>query len=299
LDHQPLSFRFRQARETEDIETPKYITEQLSFSKDHYKDWDFKTAFNSPSSWPLVPKGISKDDILLNQTSKSKIHDTSIHQQISTPDRKSRHKTQEPDGKADGDQHERGWLVDPELKRTILADVSEGAYVYVLQAPDYFIKNKETPCVKIGISADVKTRITQLQKACGLKGLERVKDPMDRPHQLAKRIEQLCHTELSSFNRVLKCTNCKTGKETEHKEWFAVPADVALKTVQRWRKFIQQDPYDKNGRIRTHWSEMLYPENTIKQPALERDDDHEERNERWTKWLENGIAKKNHSPPQL
>ena len=296
MAHQAIPFRFRQA--TNGLETPKRRIEQSSFSKEYWAHFDFGSAFPSTKS---IPNGVSKDDISLIQKSSPEDRDTSIHHQTPIADTTPRQRAATPTVKHDKSRLRITKDTDESIKSVILATVPAGEYIYVLRAPNYFATRGETPCVKIGISSNVNKRMKQLQDICGLKDLERVKDPLDMPHHHAKRVEQLCHAELSNFNQILKCDSprCKNkeGRSSEHKEWFAVPEDVALKTVQRWRNFIQQEPYDENGIIHTDWSAKLRPGKFSTPPDTERDDDHEARDRRWTAWLESGIAKINHGLP--
>jgi hypothetical protein len=66
--------------------------------------------------------------------------------------------------------------------------------------------------VKIGIAVDVNKRVSDLKNDCGLFDLERVEDREDIPHRWYYKIEELVHSELANFNRVLKCGKCRTGK---------------------------------------------------------------------------------------
>jgi hypothetical protein len=59
--------------------------------------------------------------------------------------------------------------------------------------------------------------------------------------------------------------------------------------VQRWRRFILEAPYDENGILTDHWSEMVKHSNINWQAADEEYDDHERRQNRWDRWLEEGI----------
>jgi hypothetical protein len=169
--------------------------------------------------------------------------------------------------------------------------VTKEGYVYILKAPKYFKERYpgEPPLVKIGISVDVKQRISELKRQCGLFDLERVNDSEDLRHRWYYKVDELVHTELMSFKQVLKCGKCKSkkGEDSDHQEWFAVSEKVALQAVQRWRKFILAEPYDDNGILIDHWSKMI--QDISRQTAEEEYGDHEKRHNRWNRWLEEGI----------
>jgi hypothetical protein len=178
-------------------------------------------------------------------------------------------------------------VVDTWIRKAIMKPVTKEGHVYILKAPKYFEENYpgEPPLVKIGIAVDVKKRISDLRNDCGLFDLEDVAVPW------YFKVEELAHSELANFNRVLKCGKCRTGKgeRSAHREWFAVSETVALQTVQRWRRFIHAAPYDENGILTDHWSEMVKYNNINWQAADEEYGDHERRHKRWDRWLEEGI----------
>ena len=143
----------------------------------------------------------------------------------------------------------------------------------------------QQPWVKIGIAADVNARIAQIKRSCGISDLEQVDDREDVSHPWYYKVEELAHSELANFKQELRCEKC----ETVHREWFAVPENVALQTVQRWRRFIRMDPYDENGLLKDQWSKMLVLANMMMPGKEEEPDDHELRNERWNRWLDEGF----------
>lgn len=117
-----------------------------------------------------------------------------------------------------------------------------------------------------------------------LQDLEIVEDCQSSRHRLPRKVETLVHHELQDFRKTFFCKGCKT----DHKEWFAVPEEVALQSVQRWRKFMKQKPYDENGLLKSEWSRLL-PEHMEINGENDDSDNHEYRNARWNRWLEEGI----------
>ncbi|KAH7384808.1 T5orf172 domain-containing protein [Cadophora sp. MPI-SDFR-AT-0126] len=172
------------------------------------------------------------------------------------------------------------------LRDLITEPIVKEGFVYVLRAPQYSAKHfpDEIPLVKIGKAMKPGTRITQIRKTCGIDDLERVLDTQNSRCRYYYKIEKLVHAELSSYQRTLKC-DCKNN--AHHREWFAVPESVALQAVQRWRRFMKQDPYDDRGILRDVWSEMTDWENFQQESG----DEHESRHRYWTAWLDEGISR--------
>ncbi|RFU29548.1 hypothetical protein B7463_g6756, partial [Scytalidium lignicola] len=182
------------------------------------------------------------------------------------------------------------FAVDDLIREEILKRVSKEGFIYILKAPEYFRQNfpNEKPLLKIGMTMNVKTRINNLKRTCNLFDLEQVPDPNYKRIHTYWKVEQLVHIELRNFQKILKCTKCgnKGSRNTEHEEWFEVSEEVALRSVDRWRRFIAQNPYDENGGLKDFWSQRLAHRNM---GVLPKWDDAEGREERWTKWLDEAI----------
>lgn len=179
--------------------------------------------------------------------------------------------------------------VDEDIKNILEEKVSRGGYVYVFAAPKYFAARGERSCVKIGSSHYVDGKLNFLETSCKISGIYRVQDREDMPHQLYERIERLAHAELANFKKTIACAHGAEIASPEHREWFEVDEQVALRVVQRWRSFVKLNPYE-NGLLRSDWSNLLL-RNLEPQGRAERDDDHGERNRRWSEWIELGAAK--------
>ncbi|KAF4632090.1 hypothetical protein G7Y89_g6029 [Cudoniella acicularis] len=115
----------------------------------------------------------------------------------------------------------------------------------------------------IGKTVDIRNRIKQLKRSCDLYSLEKVKDNQDEEHLWYEKVETLVHLELKNFRQEIYCERCKGGggKNASHKEWFDVSEKVALDTVQRWRKFVLQEPYNPDGTIKDYWGKLLSQNN--------------------------------------
>lgn len=183
--------------------------------------------------------------------------------------------------------------VDASIRDAIMNRVNKEGHVYIFKSPEYFRRffPNEPPMLKIGMAKDVSKRMEYLKGKCGLFDLTRVADCQDRPMEFYWKVEELVHTELQNFRRLFNCKKCRNakGNETEHQEWFAVEEEVALRSVQRWRRFIELEPYDENGILKDHWSRMIQPKNMEHPDAEEQWNDSRSRDIRWTKWLDKGA----------
>ena len=172
------------------------------------------------------------------------------------------------------------------------------ARVYVLKAPNYFKEHLQAECVKIGITKDVPQRIGDLSSTCGFTDLEECRglDGIAIPREWAVRVEKLCHLELQPFLRVMTCVKGKDGANhnCRHKEWFAVPEEVALQTVKRWLRFIESMPYfgqkrySETSGIKDHWQtaiEKLQVESMSNQGIQ-----YGELSTIYEKWMDNAIG---------
>ena len=182
--------------------------------------------------------------------------------------------------------------VDWWIRRLIIKNVSKDGDVYILKAPKYFRENfpNHPPLLKIGMTTDLSARKRTLIRDCGLTDLEIVAKSQMRACKSYWRIEELVHCELQNFRRVFKCKKCtsKSGSGTNHQEWFAVSEEVAVQTVERWRKFIEKEPYDENGILKDCWSRKIQLLHMPHPDKNEEWDDSQARETRWMKWLEEG-----------
>lgn len=180
--------------------------------------------------------------------------------------------------------------IDIDIRKMIRENVDSEGGVYIFKAPEYFkmCRPGKPALLKIGKSTNIKDRMDELKKNCGIFDISRVSDGETRSIAWYSRIEKLVHCELQNHRRIFRCHKC--GKE--HREWFEVSEEVALQSVQRWRKFMEQEPYDKNGILYGHWSNMIMHGNMNHPEREEQWNDCQSRNERWGEWLERGIKNK-------
>ncbi|KAI6785912.1 uncharacterized protein J7T54_006251 [Emericellopsis cladophorae] len=106
--------------------------------------------------------------------------------------------------------------------------------------------------VKIGWSQDAKERESQLKRKCGLRFGD-ILNPDQPPIKLYERVEKLAHTEFQDQRRKYDC-RCGTK---DHKEYFYVPAEVAVNATQRWTAFCERGPWDERGNLLPFWEQRL------------------------------------------
>ncbi|KAF1967503.1 hypothetical protein BU23DRAFT_602814 [Bimuria novae-zelandiae CBS 107.79] len=178
------------------------------------------------------------------------------------------------------------------LKQEIKKGMPGG--IYILEAPKFFAKYqpagkwKAEQWVKIGISSDVDKRVQELLHKCGIDDLVEVKTWHVRK-DVAKKAETLCHTQLNNFRR--KIIDCKCGKSVKvnnHREWFAVEKDVAIRTVEMWVNFLGQDPHERDGELKSSWRDSLLEE---KYRELDRVNTDEAMHQKLAEWIETTAAK--------
>lgn len=185
--------------------------------------------------------------------------------------------------------------IDQVIRDIITGQKTPGGYTYVLRAPQYF-QNRDPPLpplVKIGKSKDVQARMSKLRHQCKIPDLSRVTDREEVIIDEFEKVEIIVHAALQNFQRDPECKVCKSkgkGLDTCHKEWFNVSEDVALQTVQLWRKFAEQKPWDQDGIIKDYWVVMLRDMEAADEK--EEWDDPQRQNERWAKWLDDAIKGK-------
>jgi hypothetical protein len=90
--------------------------------------------------------------------------------------------------------------------------------------------------VTIGISRNIRKRIGSLKNNCGFTDLQECYRLGGGPVRmdLLRIIDRVCHAESNNFRRTIQCTEGVNGARynTLHNEWFAVPEQVAVRTVK-------------------------------------------------------------------
>jgi hypothetical protein len=76
------------------------------------------------------------------------------------------------------------------------------------------------------------------------------------------RLEKLVHTDLEDYRVPQQCDNHQHADATKeikaHTEWFQVTEEMAVGTVKKWEKFLQQEkPYSWDRRLKIVWRHLL------------------------------------------
>lgn len=190
--------------------------------------------------------------------------------------------------------------IDIKLLRYIRSTTADnGKRVNASSGDVYVLQNPAWPNhVKIGESArDTDKRIKELKDNCKIESLEQVVDTEQKFFLNYKIVEKLCHEELKNFRKILLCQSCKAskGKQKRHQEWFEVKPEIAVRTVQKWRRWMSLSPYDGDGDLVPWWREKANDELFSKDEPFdlkeEAIDDHDSRHQRWSRWLKKPTVK--------
>ncbi|KAF2019085.1 hypothetical protein BU24DRAFT_447669 [Aaosphaeria arxii CBS 175.79] len=176
--------------------------------------------------------------------------------------------------------------------------------IYIMSAREFFqnykaASNDKEPWVKIGISVNADERKKQLQSKCGINDLVveyYFEERRGFDEVRMRRIEAICHLELHNFRRKLNCEDRDVKCKSIHGEWFAVSKAVALRTVMRWVKFLEYDPYNLQSDLVPFWKDRIEEDRLAQEKRWAADDSEDELDtdapdRRFTKWLDDSYAK--------
>ena len=135
----------------------------------------------------------------------------------------------------------------------------EDGCIYVLKIPDC------PDYVKIGrTKEDPDKRMNQLLK-CGNE-LEVIDNGSYIKIPYHQRVEKIIHLDLRNRQHTFTCS-CKQSKTnssahvsdglTEHGEWFKIDVLEAIQTVNNWRDWMHQNPYDVDGNLKLEWKNRI------------------------------------------
>lgn len=137
----------------------------------------------------------------------------------------------------------------PSRRRSAGGKDDKAGYVYVLKRePDAkSVESGDFSIVKVGRSKDPIGRRRNIEGSCRMRLEEVVNREQDFMLQ-ADVAENLAKHELAPWRHTF---DCECG--TKHGEYFHVKEREALEVVQRWVRFCQRNPWDRNGNLRTFW----------------------------------------------
>ncbi|KAK7184719.1 hypothetical protein PSPO01_09390 [Paraphaeosphaeria sporulosa] len=144
-----------------------------------------------------------------------------------------------------------------------LMQTKKTGLVYVMEAPKFFstfepAASADELWLKIGLTTDLDQRLERIEEQCGIAEITAIgTSDLGCPMDLADRIEKLCHEQLAPFRRPFNCGSGRCPTE-QHREWFAVEKDVAIRTMKLWKNFMDHKPYDADGKALSYpWRRSL------------------------------------------
>ncbi|KAK3704785.1 hypothetical protein LTR37_013616 [Vermiconidia calcicola] len=150
----------------------------------------------------------------------------------------------------------------------------------------YAIRDPELDLVKIGRTLDdPASRLHKINQSCRLSEAAHViDDPQRVPLKAFKRLEALVHKDLMPHRWYWLCECGKGQHYLEHREWYDVTPDVAIRTIRIWRDLLLQDPYgileeNTSNPLREEWFVRIRKRPLV--PDHEMHDHHDRRINRW------------------
>ncbi|KAK3631026.1 hypothetical protein LTR56_015973 [Elasticomyces elasticus] len=117
----------------------------------------------------------------------------------------------------------------------------------------YIVRDPKLDLVKIGYTQDcIDDRLQEIKSQCEATSHEWniVEDLPPVPILAYKLLEKLVHADLAPHRWYFDCAcGFKEGKKkvpwyTKHQEWFEITDEFALSTLQLWRNFLSQEPFE-------------------------------------------------------
>ncbi|KAF2705693.1 hypothetical protein K504DRAFT_506085 [Pleomassaria siparia CBS 279.74] len=136
----------------------------------------------------------------------------------------------------------------------------------------YIVRDPTQPhLLKIGASINSSQRQKGLERGCDLR-LETIFVSNELEHYI--RAEHLVHANLLHLRRKNICIAC--GRN--HQEWYEVSEEEAIRTVEMWTRFIQQEqPYNAMGKLKSIWIFLMHKRRHVGEVL-----DHEGLTDLWT-----------------
>ncbi|KAK4902068.1 hypothetical protein LTR27_000970 [Elasticomyces elasticus] len=177
----------------------------------------------------------------------------------------------------------------------------------------YIVRDPELDLVKIGSTQNrIGTRVRAVQTQCKatshdwkiIRGEQEERDQQEVPIYAYKLLEKLVQADLAPHRWYFECA-CGLNKPkivpgyTQHQEWFDVSDQTALATLQLWRSFLLQMPFDfpsSGGKLQLNpkWHKRLSQCQFSFDASDENHDTHELRLDRWRGLLDDTALKSRH-----
>ena len=129
---------------------------------------------------------------------------------------------------------------------TIYVESDTGGYVS-------FCGRDESPgLISLGdCSSNIDEQLQSLQQSCKWTPAL-VEDPKQRRTSHPARVRYLVSIELNQYRLVEE--QCK-GCNSRHWFWFNAPHAVALTALERWRQWVEREPFTSDGVLKRGWQE--------------------------------------------
>ena len=143
----------------------------------------------------------------------------------------------------------------------------ESGFIYVMRMSD----SRYQDYVKIGITTKtIYKRKSQIVYACGYQ-LEAVDESCFTKVSCHERLEDIIHLEFLNERHCFTCPCKRKAKKnkdmttdahvkdqlTTHGEWFKIDYKKALGRVQKWRDWMNREPYELGGVLAPEWEEHI------------------------------------------
>ncbi|KAF2455096.1 hypothetical protein BDY21DRAFT_365718 [Lineolata rhizophorae] len=199
-----------------------------------------------------------KEDDHRGEASELRNSSTAAHAALDTPTHKPKGRQEKGHGNRPGPTSRPSSQEKPNVYKRIISEVREpvtgedykkdatgDVYVFIL-------KNSDQRLVKIGFTTTTfehrKGGIQESDKVM----LEIVPDPEKRRISTYRKLERLVHMELHEAQKIFRDRN-----GSSHREYFDIDPADALETVQFWRRFLLQNPYNEGGELKACFRERI------------------------------------------
>ena len=158
----------------------------------------------------------------------------------------------------------------------------------------YAIQDPELELVKIGFTT-VKSlppghdRYKKILEGCSMPlNAYIIKDVTQRPIPAFRRLEDLVHEDLRPHRKYFDCAcGHRRGSglyDTEHHEWYKIPPEDAVKTIDVWRSFLLQEPYGVLQNNATHYLQDSWECRLRNRALVSEDETHQDHEQRILRW---------------
>jgi hypothetical protein len=117
----------------------------------------------------------------------------------------------------------------------------------------YIVRDPNRPnLLKIGAAKNFSQRKQQIERDCNLElEVVLVSDELEN----YTRAEHLVHGDLLHLCWRHTCLGC----DTDHREWHEVSEDLAIRTMERWVRFMKEEqPYSGTGELKSIWTFLMH-----------------------------------------